>query len=145
MRLSHILLASPLLLLAVPASAAPGDEAKLKAIEVAWGKALIKGDTKALKSFTAPEWTLQSSAPKPATRAESINDVATGKQKMASYSVRDMRVKVIGDIAIVMGYDDEKSSYDGKDTSGTYSFTDVFQRRGGKWVAIATQVGKVGS
>jgi ketosteroid isomerase-like protein len=145
MRLSHLLLASPLVLLAVPATAAPGDEAKLKAIEVAWGKALVKADTNAIKTFTAPEWTFQGSGPKPQTRAEALADLASGKEKLTSYAVRDLRVKVIGDVAYVAGYDDEKSSYDGKDTSGTYGFLDVFQRRNGKWVALVTQGGKVGS
>lgn len=127
----------------VPAVAAPGDEAKLKAIEVQWGKALLKGDTATIATFTAPEWVLQSDGPAPETRAESLKSLASGKSKFTSYTVRDMRVTVMGDVAFVIGYDDEKSSYDGHDTSGTYSFMDVFQRRGGKWQALATHVSKV--
>jgi ketosteroid isomerase-like protein len=131
------------LLAAVPAAAAANDEATLKAIEVKWGQALLKGDAATVNGLTAPEWTIQSSTPKPISRADAAKDMTSGRQKFTSYAVRDMRVRVMGDVAVVMGYDDEKSSYDGKDTSGTYSFTDVFQRRGGKWLAVATQVGKV--
>ena len=144
MRFLPIMLAAPLAIAsAAPALAAPGDAAKLKAIEVAWGKALVKGDTKTIEGFTAPEWTFQGSGAKPATRAEMMAELASGKEKLTSYTVRDMRVKVMGDVAYVAGYDDEKSSYDGKDTSGTYGFLDLFQRRGGKWVALVTQGGKV--
>ena len=31
----------------------------------------------------------------------------------------------------------------GKDSSGTYSWTDVFQNRGGHWLAVASQTTKV--
>jgi hypothetical protein len=44
---------------------------------------------------------------------------------------------------VVQGYDDETSSEKGKDTSGTYSWTDVFQKRNGHWVAVASQTTKV--
>lgn len=146
MRILPMILAAPLAVIcAAPALAAPGDEAKLKEIEVAWGKALLKGDAKTIEGFTAPDWTFQGSGTKPSTRAEMMAELASGKTKFASYTVRDMRVKVMGDVAYVAGYDDEKSTYDGKDTSGTYSFLDVFQRRGGKWVALVTQGGKVGN
>jgi hypothetical protein len=48
----------------------------------------------------------------------------------------------MGDMAVVQGADDEKSTEKGKDTSGSYTWTDVFAKRGGKWVAIASQVTK---
>ena len=39
------------------------------------------------------------------------------------------RRRAFGSIAVVQGYDDETSSEKGKDTSGTYSWTDVFQKQ----------------
>ena len=45
--------------------------------------------------------------------------------------------------AIVHGLETEKSSYKGKDISGQYRFTDVFMKREGKWMAIATHVTRV--
>jgi hypothetical protein len=44
---------------------------------------------------------------------------------------------------VVQGFDDETSSENGKDTSGTYSWTDVFEKRNGHWVAVASQTTKV--
>jgi hypothetical protein len=54
----------------------------------------------------------------------------------------DVSARVMGNMAVVQGADDEKSSYNGKDTSGSYTWMDVFEKRGGKWVAIASQVTK---
>jgi hypothetical protein len=39
--------------------------------------------------------------------------------------------------------DDEKSTAKGKDTSGTYTWMDVFEKRDGKWQAVASQITKV--
>ena len=137
------LVAATALVLAVPAYAAPGDEAALKAIEVRWGQAFVKGDAKALRTIIAPEWTVQGTGPERTTRAASLAEIENGKRVTASYTPRDMKVTVLGNIAVVQGFSDEKSTFGSKDTSGTYSWTDVFQRRGGKWVAIVTQSGKV--
>jgi len=137
------LFAATALVLAVPAYAAPSDEAALKKIEVRWGEAFVKRDTKAMTAFIAPEWTAQDSSAQRTTRAAMFADMESGKRVTSSFTPRDMHVIVMGDVAVVQGYDDEKSSFDGKDTSGSYSWTDVFQRRGGKWMAVATQSAKV--
>jgi hypothetical protein len=50
-----------------------------------------------------------------------------------------MKVRIFGDVAVVTGSDDEKSSYKGKDTSGHYVWIDVFVKRKGKWQAVASQ------
>lgn len=43
------------------------------------------------------------------------------------------------DVAIVQGEDTETSTHKGKPSSGVYSWTDIFQKRNGRWVAIASQ------
>jgi hypothetical protein len=43
----------------------------------------------------------------------------------------------------VVGSDTEKSTYHGKDSSGQYSWTDVFVKRNGQWQAVASQSTKV--
>lgn len=50
-----------------------------------------------------------------------------------------MKVRVFGDTAIVTGSDTEKSTYNGKDSSGKYIWTDIFVNRKGKWQAVASQ------
>jgi len=38
-----------------------------------------------------------------------------------------------------MGSNEEKSAYKGKDTSGRYTWIDVFVKRNGRWQAVASQ------
>ncbi len=46
-----------------------------------------------------------------------------------------MKVRVFGNSAVVTGSETEKSSYQGKDTSGKSAWTDVWVMRNGKWQA----------
>jgi len=61
----------------------------------------------------------------------------------ASMTNHDVHVRLMHGIGIVQGMDDEKSTFKGKDTSGTYTWMDVFEMRDGKWQAVASQVTKV--
>jgi hypothetical protein len=50
-----------------------------------------------------------------------------------------MEVKLLGNVAVVQGSDIEKSVINGKDTSGTWLWMDVFERRNGVWVVVRSQ------
>jgi hypothetical protein len=50
---------------------------------------------------------------------------------------------VLGNVAFVQGFDDEESSYKGKPSNGTYNWLDVWEKRGGRWVSVATQLTRV--
>jgi len=73
------------------------------------------------------------------TKAQALAELKSGESKLDSITLGDMKVRVFGDTAVVAGTDDEKSSYKGKDTSGHYTWTDVFVKRQGKWRAVASQ------
>lgn len=55
----------------------------------------------------------------------------------------DMRVRVVGTIGIVQGVSDEVTAVNGRDTSGKWTFTDVFEQRGTQWVAVASHTAEV--
>jgi hypothetical protein len=54
-----------------------------------------------------------------------------------------MKVRFFGDVALVTGAGEEKSSWKGKDTSGNWVWMDVWVKRHGKWQAVASQVSLV--
>ena len=54
-----------------------------------------------------------------------------------------MKVRVFGDTAVVTGTDDEISMEDGKKSTDHYVWTDVFVKRNGKWVAVASQTAQI--
>jgi ketosteroid isomerase-like protein len=59
---------------------------------------------------------------------QAVKDTAPAYDKFAN----------AGDTAVVHGLWTEKSTLNGKDTSGQYRFTDTFIKRDGRWQAVAT-------
>jgi ketosteroid isomerase-like protein len=134
-----------ILALAIPAAAADLSPAQqqLVDLEAAWSKAMTQKDIPALTAIVAEDWTGQNDSGKTETRSGYLAGIKSGEMATASMSNHDLNVRLFHNIALVQGMDDEKSSFKGKDSSGTYTWMDVFEKRGGKWVAIASQVTRV--
>ena len=128
--------------LSAPAFAANAP-ADIVAIEGNWAKAMANKDMAALKTIIAPDWHGQNASGKLTSRAEFLTGFASGKDVTKSMTNHDVHVRFAGGLAIAQGMDSEVSSHNGKSTSGEYSWTDVYEKRAGHWVAIASQVTKV--
>lgn len=118
------------------------DAARIVSLERALGRAMIARDTKALSRIVGDDWLCQG-ASGISTKKSFIDDVATGKLVVRRFVLHDVHVRVMGNVAYLMAADDEESAYAGTDNSGTYNWLDVWQKRGGRWVSIATQITKV--
>lgn len=134
----------PLWAALVSAGAAPprSAEAELIKLEHDYAKALIAKDRAFLMAFYAPEWRGGNWLGF-WTKSTILKSLLDERYVVRSMTLRDMKVRVVGNIAIVQGVDDEVTSMNGRDTSGRWGFTDVFARRGGRWVAIASQTTKI--
>jgi hypothetical protein len=55
---------------------------------------------------------------------------------MESGTLLDLKARVFGDVVVVIGSDESKSSFNGKDTSGRSIWTDIFVKRPGRWQAV---------
>jgi hypothetical protein len=124
-----------------PAAAAKGPSVSqsLKQLEQDWSDAMKVGDTDKLGAIVADDWVGISYDGKMTTKKSIMAEVKAGKDKTDSIEMGPMDVKVIGNVAVVQGSDTEKSSMDGKDTSGKWVWMDVFVKRDGKWVAVRSQ------
>ncbi len=145
--MNRLLFVSTLAIAAVLVSALPGsadakdtakDEKELLQIERDWAQAAVKNDTATMAKLLGDDYIWQGPAGA-ATKAEMLADLKSGDTKIESMTLGDMKVRIFGDAAIVIGSDDEKSSYKGKDTSGHYTWIDVYAKRKGHWHAVATQ------
>jgi ketosteroid isomerase-like protein len=125
------------------AAKAPGVSQTVQQVEKDWAAAEQAGDSDKLSQFLADDWTAWGPEGKKFTKAQFVSAVKTGKMKVESMEFGSMDVKVLGSVAVVQGSDTEKSTFDGKDSSGKYVWTDVFAKRGGNWVAVRSQVALV--
>ena len=136
----------PLLLiaaLAMPAFAQqPRAEAELIKLEHDYARALMAKDMAFLRNFYAADWRGGNWLGF-FTKSTLLRRLQDRRYVVKSMKLRDLRVRVLGDVAIVQGVDEEVTSMSGRDTSGVWGFTDVFARRGGRWVAIASQTTEI--
>lgn len=140
-----VICACTALMLATSAASAAemsATEQKLVDMEATWSKAMTAKDTATISNIVADDWSGQNPGGKMQDKAGMLAEVKSGDLTATQMTNHDVHVRVMGKIAVVQGADDEKSSYKGKDTSGSYTWMDVFADRGGKWVAIASQVTK---
>ena len=119
------------------------DEQTILKLENDWAVALVKADVATFDRIEAPEYLFTAPDGSLTNKADSIAEMKNGVVKIAAFKIDDLKVKIFGDAAVVYGLDTEKSTYNGKDTSGQYRFTDFFVKRNGIWQAVATHVSMV--
>jgi ketosteroid isomerase-like protein len=122
---------------------APSVAETVKQLEHDWVDAAKAADTDKLGQILADDWTAIGFDGSKGTKQGLIADMKSGKQKLESFEFGPMDVKVLGNVAVVQGSDTEKSTTNGKDSSGKYAWMDVFVKRDGKWVAVRSETAKV--
>lgn len=113
----------------------------LKAAEQAWLNAEKNDDAAAFDKIVADDWIGISPDGKRETKAERAAEIKTNH--IDSATLGDMKVRVFGFTAVVTGTDDETTMVDGKPSTGHFVWTDVFVKRNGNWLAVASQTAQV--
>jgi len=111
----------------------------VKQLEQDWSAAQKAVDLDKLNQILADDWAGLGADGARSTKKSYLADVKSGANKLDSFEIGPMDVKVLGTIAIVQGSDTEKSSNKGKDTSGKWVWMDVFVNRDGRWQAVRSQ------
>jgi hypothetical protein len=126
-----------------PAHAANNPQ-ELIDMEAAWAKAAVARDAAALNRIVAADWHGQNDKGKLYDRAAMVHETVAGHEKLTSMTNHDLHVRFLdNDHAVVQGMDNESGTKAGKKVNEVYSWTDVYEKRGGKWMAIASQNTKV--
>ena len=125
-----------------PAAKAPSDSASVKQLEHDWVNAVKANDMDKLSQILADDWTGIEPDGEKMSKKDYLDMYKSGKSKVESVDLGAIDVKVIGSVAVAQGTDKEKSTFDGRDSSGKYAWTDVFAKRDGKWVAVRSQTAK---
>jgi len=113
----------------------------LQAMERAWLNAETSHDAAAFEKIAAEDWLAITPDGKSQTKAQRAAEIK--KAHNISATMGDMKVRVFGDTAVVTGTDDEVTTEEGKKSSGHYAWTDVFVKRNGKWLAVASQTARI--
>ena len=124
---------------AVDPPAAEDVEAVITQLERDWVGAIVKKDAAALDRLLAGEFNGTSPTAHTYNKAMAIEDLKSGGYVADSMDLDEISVNSYGgDMAVAFTSQEEKSRYEGRDTSGHYHFTDVWAKKDGRWQAVAS-------
>ena len=121
----------------------PSVEDTIMQLEREWSAADIAKDAATLDRILADDWNETDYEGHLVTKAMVLSDIKNNKTEVSTITNNDRKIRVFGNVAIVTGRDTEKSVDHGKETSGTYVYTDVFLNRNGKWQAVQSHSTKL--
>ena len=104
-------------------------------LEHEWVAAIVKGDAGVIDRLLANDFT-GTTDDMIYSKADAIEDVKTGTHD--SLDLDNIKVRIFGDTAVVTMGQTEKSRHGDADFSGHYLFTDVWTRKNGEWIAVAS-------
>jgi ketosteroid isomerase-like protein len=114
----------------------PADVEAVTKIEREMGDAMVAVDIDRLNQIFADDWAAVGESGKIVTKESVLGNFKSGKDKLLSYSLGPIDVKVLGDMAVAHGSVTEKRMWDGKDDSGEGVYMDLLRKRAGKWVVV---------
>ena len=118
------------------ATAAPENvEQTITDLEHKWVNAIVQKDTDTIDKILDPDFT-GTTDDQIYTKTDAIEDVRDGTHE--SLDLSDLKVRVFGDTAVATMKQMEKSKHGNTDFSGEYLFTDVWAKRNGQWMAVAS-------
>ena len=100
-------------------------EGQLKKLETDRAAAAVKGDVATLEKQTADDYTFINLYGEMSDKSQMVNAFKTGRTKLTSDEVSDMKVRVYGDTAVITGKVDVAGMMGGKDTKAQIMFTRV--------------------
>ncbi len=108
-------------------------------IEHRLAKALVERDLEAYNSLLAADWTTIDLAGRVLSKSQVLQELSSKDREIEAATIDDIKVKELGDVAVVTGRTVAAGSYRGQRSSVVLRFTDVFVKRDGRWQVVASQ------
>ena len=110
---------------------------ELTQIERQLGATWKRGDCDGWAALLAPDWSVTHITGEVIPRAQAVESCKSGTVRLDSLESDDLSVRVYGDAAVVTG---RTTATSGGASPATVRlrFTDVFIRRSGKWLVVAS-------
>ena len=118
-------------------------EHTIRQLDREWVEAYPRRDTAALERIYAADLIVTNPDGSVGNKAGEIAGIASGTFTFQSITNEDVRVRVLGDMAVVTGRSTMNGQYKDQDISGGYRYTDVYMKRQGRWQAVALQITRI--
>ena len=102
----------------------------------------ITNDVPSHDAITHPNFTVINSSGRYQKKADYLNDWATGFHPdiVTYFDVRDERIDVFGDTALVRATNKHTFVSDGEETTGMTTYTDTYVRENDQWLCVQAQL-----
>lgn len=116
------------------------DIAAIVDLEERLAQAWVKRDRPFIDGLLASDWTVTDPSGRILTKQQVLTETfSTSERRIDTMVVDDVKVRVIGAVAIATGRTRATGSYQGQVASVVLRFTDVFLRRDGRWQVVTSQ------
>ncbi len=118
------------------------DLAALRALNARFIHNFVTCDVPSHDAIIHPRFTCISSSGGVQGRADYLRDWATDfdPEVILYWDMRDERIDIFGDVALVRATDKWVRRIDGHDVTGMTTYTDIYVRSGGAWLCIQAQL-----
>ena len=114
-------------------------KSELRAREAHFNQVLLRSDWKALEQIEADDLIFTNSDGSVTHRSDDVANLRSGNLTFAAIDMSDVTVQDLGNVAVVTGQLVERARYKMTDISATYRFTDVWDKKDGKWRLVTGQ------
>jgi ketosteroid isomerase-like protein len=122
----------------VPALGQSSEE-QIKQLERDRQQAFIRGDIARIEQETADDYVTINGSGAISDKPRMMTSLASGRTKVLSVSLEDLKARVYGDVAVLTGIYRDVNVTQGAEKHVNARFTRVFVRQRGKWLAVSYQ------
>jgi ketosteroid isomerase-like protein len=119
------------------------DEETVTRLEREVGEALARVDVEALRRFFADDFIGINPMSLEMTKADVIAQIGSSDYEPESIVNEVHRVRVFGDVALVLAQGTAKGKYKGQRADMTFMYTRIWVKRGGPWQAVAAHASPI--
>ena len=118
-------------------------EAKLIVLERLWNDAQVHRDSRALQALIADRFVNTEYDGEVSDRDKFLADIKNPEFKPSLLNIRDVKVNLYRDTAVVTGIYQTKGIYSGRGYEHTGRFTDTWIFENGRWLCVASHTSLV--
>jgi uncharacterized protein (TIGR02246 family) len=116
------------------------DVAALKKLNEDWIHSYPAKDTATMSRIFADDMVMITPNGSKMNKMEQLSLTASPNQQIISANVDSVDVRLLGNVGLVMAYASFVLKVNGEEMKGKNCYLDVYEKRNGKWVAIAAHV-----
>jgi hypothetical protein len=107
-------------------------------LEREWAAAIVNKDTATIDRLLAEDFNGTSATAVTYPKLLAINDLKNGVYVVGAMNLDEISVNSYDNAAVAFTSQEEKSTYNGKDISGHYHYTDFWIKKDGVWRVVAS-------